>query len=95
MKIREDRVDAIRKLTPLNERLTRQYGVSIDMTSDLEHLRHIFEHYYAKREMILALDGEAAALHDNDYAKAVLITETIRLFLREIAPKRSRKRKDK
>jgi hypothetical protein len=63
------------------------------MTSDVDHLVHIFEHYYAKRKMILALEGEATALQDKDYAKAVLITETVRMFLREIAPKRTRRKK--
>jgi hypothetical protein len=93
MKIREDRDLAIRKLTPLNERLARQYGVSLDLATDVDHLRYILEHYTAKREVILAQKGETAGMQDPDYAKAVLISETVRLFLREIAPKRSRKKK--
>ena len=93
MKIREDREPAARKLTPLNERLARQFGVSIDLGSDDAHLRHVLEHYTAKREMIIAEQGEVAAMDDPDYAKAVLISETVRLFLREIAPKRTRRKK--
>ena len=93
MKIREDRDRAVRKLAPLNERLARQYGVSIDMGTDLDHLRYILEHYMAKREVILAEQGEVSAMLDSDYAKAVLISETVRLFLREIAPKRTRKKR--
>jgi hypothetical protein len=93
MRIREDREVAIKKLAPLNERLDRQYGLSIDMTSDTDHLRKVLEHYQAKREMILSLQGETGAMHNQSYTKAVMISEMVRLFLREIAPKRSRKRK--
>jgi hypothetical protein len=93
MKIREDRDLAVRKLTPLNERLARQYGVSIDLGTDVDHLRYILEHYNAKREVILAQQGDTGAMQNPDYAKAVLISETVRLFLREIAPKRTRKKK--
>jgi hypothetical protein len=92
MKIRETRDLAIRKLTPLNERLSRQYGVSIDLASDEDHLRHILEHYNSKREIMIFQQGEMAT-SDPDYAKAVLISETVRLLLREIAPKRSRRKK--
>jgi hypothetical protein len=93
MNIREERGPAIQKLAPLNERLARQYGVSIDLASDTDHLRQVLEHYSAKREFILAKEGELGAMRDSDYAKAVLITETVRMFLREIAPKRTRKKK--
>jgi hypothetical protein len=92
MRIREDREVAIKKLTPLNERLDRQYGISIDLASDIDHLKKVLEHYSIKREMILSKNGELAAMHNQDYAKAVLITETVKMFLREIAPKRTRKR---
>jgi len=88
----ETRVQAVRKLTPLNERLSRQYGVSIDLTSDEDHLRHVLEHYNSKREIMIFQQGEAAT-NDPDYAKAVLISETVKLLLREIAPKRTRRKK--
>jgi len=91
MKISESRDLAIRKVTPLNERLARQYGVSIDLASDAGHLRQILEHYYSKREVMLFQQGEQAT-NDPDYAKAVLISETAKLLLREIAPKRRKKR---
>jgi hypothetical protein len=93
MKIREDRDRAVKKLAPLNERLTRQYGVSIDMRTDIDHLRYVLEHYMAKREVILVEQGEVGAMKNSDYAKAVLISETVRLLLREIAPKRTRKKR--
>lgn len=95
MKIREDREPAARMVAPLNERLARQYGVSIDFATDDDHLRQVLEHYTGKREMLISLLGEAEAMNDPDYAKAVLISETVRLFLREIAPKRVRRKKKK
>jgi len=93
MNIREDRDPAIKMVEPLTERLNHQYGVSIDLCSDRDHLKRVLEHYTGKREMLISLLGEAEAMNDPDYAKAVLISETVRLFLREIAPKRSRKKK--
>ncbi len=93
MNIRETRDQAIRKLTPLNERLSRQYGVSIDLASDEVHLKQVLEHYNAKREDMIFLQGETDAMNDPDYAKAVLISETVRLLLREIAPKRTRRKR--
>jgi hypothetical protein len=93
MKISEERENAIRKTTPLNEHLSRQFGVSVDLASDNDHLRQVLGHYSVKRDFILEHQGEADALQDPDYAKAVLITEMVRMLLREIAPKRSRRKK--
>lgn len=93
MTIREDREHAQRKVAPLNERLSHQYGINIDFASDDQHLRQVFTHYHAKRDFILSEHGESFAMNDPDYAKAVLISEAVRLFLREIAPKRTRKKK--
>lgn len=93
MKIQEARYLAVAKINPLYERLVRQYGVKLDLSADEEHLHFILEHYNTKREIILASDGEHAALHNTNYAKAVLISETVRMFLREIAPKRTRKKR--
>lgn len=93
MNIREARDQAIRKVTPLNERLSRQYGVSLDLASDEDHLRRVMEHYDAKRDDLMFLKGEVEAMNDSDYAKAVMISEMVRMLLREIAPKRRKKRK--
>ena len=94
MKLSESHYRAIEKLAPLNERLDRQFGVTLDLTSDEEHLRNVFEHYCRKRQFLLAKEGQEA-LNDPTYAKSVLISETIRLLLREIAPKRLRKKRNK
>lgn len=93
MTIRDDRTHALRKVAPLNERLAHQFGVQIDFASDDDHLRQVLEHYHAKREFILAEHGETGAMIDPNYAKAVLISEAVRMYLREIAPKRIRRKK--
>ncbi len=93
MTIRDDRAQAMRKVAPLNERLAHQFGVQIDFASDELHLRQVLEHYHQKREFILAEGGESAAMNDPNYAKAVLISEAVRMYLREIAPKRIRRKK--
>jgi 2-phospho-L-lactate transferase/gluconeogenesis factor (CofD/UPF0052 family) len=93
MNIREARDQAIRKVKPLNERLSRQFGVSLDLTSDEDHLRRVMEHYDAKRDDMIVLRGQVEAMSDSDYAKAVMISEMVRMLLREIAPKRKKKKK--
>jgi hypothetical protein len=93
MNIREYREPAIRKLTPLTERMDRQYGINIDWLSERDHLLRVYEHYSSKRKIMISVLGEADAFKEPDYAKAVLISETVRLFLREIAPKRRKKSK--
>jgi hypothetical protein len=50
------------------------------------HLRVVCAHYDEKRRLLLRQLGEAAALKHQTYAKAVLISETTRLLLREIDP---------
>lgn len=73
--------------------LDRRFGLRLDIASS-GHLRNICEHYLAKRRMLLWEHGEAAALRRSDYAKAVLISEVVRLLLREIDPwPRRRKQK--
>jgi hypothetical protein len=95
MNIREDREQAIKKVMPLTERLSRQYGLTLNLRADNDHLRSVLEHYVAKRELMLNTQGEANAIKNPNYCKAVLISETVRLFLREIAPKRLSRRTKK
>ena len=68
---------------------------SLRLPLEVNHLRNVCEHYSIKREMILWEQGEANALQNKDYAKAVLISEIARLVLREIDPWPRRKRKKK
>ena len=86
MKISESHLKAIKKLAPLSERLVRQHGVELNLASDEEHLKRVLAHYSSKKEFMFSEDGPAA-FSDPNYAKAVLISETVRLLLREIAPK--------
>lgn len=93
MKLSESHLRAIEKLAPLSERLVRQHGVEINLASDAEHLNRVLEHYSSKKDFMFSEKG-FLAFSDPNYAKAVLISETVRLLLREIAPKRSRKKKN-
>jgi hypothetical protein len=78
-------------LRPLFNLLERRFDLHLDCTS-ASHLRDVCEHYDAKREFLLWQHGEAGALAHEDYAKAVLISETARLTLREIDPWPRRKK---
>jgi hypothetical protein len=84
--------NSVAKLVDL---IQQRFELHLD-TSCPQHLTTVMEHYRAKREMLLRGLGEADALRSEDYAKAVLISETARFTLREIAPKRRKKtRKDR
>jgi hypothetical protein len=80
-----------RKMARLNEQIENRFGFRLDLSST-DHLRLVQEHYRAKREFILTHYGLAEALRREDYAKAVLVSEAIGLFLREIAPRRTQPR---
>jgi hypothetical protein len=82
---------SMRKVARLNEQLDRRYGLTLDLGS-IDHLLLVQEHYRAKREFILSHYGLAESLSREDYAKSVLISEAIGLFLREIAPTRMKPR---
>jgi hypothetical protein len=59
-----------------------------------DHLRLVCTHYDEKRRLLLRQFGEAA-INQQDYAKAVLISETTRLILHEIDPRPRRKLRKK
>lgn len=84
---------AMRKVATLNESLSARHGVEIDFNSGVDHLVSVLKHYSKKREHLLVHLGEGAALKHPDYTKAVLISESVRMYLREVAPKRVRKKK--
>lgn len=85
---------ATRALQPLFKLLEQRFAVHLDCRS-VSHLREVCQHYDAKREFLLCQHGEAGALAHHDYAKAVLISETARLMLREIDPWPRRKKPTK
>lgn len=70
---------------PLLDLIEQRFDIRLS-TGSVEHLRQVCEHYLAKRHLLLMEHGEAQALSRNDYAKAVLISETARMLLREIDP---------
>jgi hypothetical protein len=79
---------AVRRLLQL---LEQRYALHLNCRS-ASHLREVCQHYDAKRAFIRRQLGEADALVHPDYAKAVLISETARLALREIDPWPRRKK---
>lgn len=81
----------MRKVTRLNENLEARFGISLDLSST-DYLSEVYEHYNAKRDFIIAKHGYADAFVMEDYAKAVMISETIAFLLREIAPSRLKPR---
>lgn len=82
---------ARRKVARLNEHLAKRFGLTLDL-DDVEHLRRVKEHYDAKRRLLLSLHGLSESLDQEEYAKAVMISEAIAMFLREIAPTRTKPR---
>ena len=85
---RSENCDAL----PLLNLIERRFDIRLP-TGSAQHLRQVCEHYLAKRHLLLLRHGEAQALTRDDYAKAVLISETARLLLREIDPWPRRKTK--
>ncbi len=80
-------------IAPLLDLIERRFSVRIE-PGPREHLTAVYEHYREKRAMLLLVHGEAGSLVSEDYAKAVLISETARLLiLREIKPVKRKKKK--
>jgi hypothetical protein len=86
-----EKQESIRKVTRLNEHLDRRFGITLNLES-IDYLRLVEEHYRSNRDFIIARYGLAESLDREDYAKAVLISEAIGMFLREIAPIRTKPR---
>lgn len=82
----------LKKIEPINSLLESRYGIRVGV-SDRDHMVEVCSHYQQKRDLLLKTLGEHQALTNPDYQKAVLITEAIRMLLREIAPRRLRKKK--
>jgi hypothetical protein len=70
------------KLGHFNNLLESRYGISINWDETEENLNMVLEHYSQKKKF---------ALSESEMMKVVLITEAIRLYLREIAPSRKKK----
>lgn len=79
-----------KSLTTLLNLIERKF--SLRLSTEVNHLRAVCEHYTIKRKMLLWEHGEAGAFKCEDYAKAVLISEIARMILREIDPWPRRKK---
>lgn len=80
------------KALPLLKLLEQRFDLRLP-TGSAAHLRRVYEHYLIKRRMLLWQHGEAGALACESYAKAVLVSETARVLLREFDPWPRRKQK--
>lgn len=82
------------KLNKLESLLEQLHGIKLDWTCTDAELQEILEHYDSKRSATLT-EGQAYDAGGADYSKFVLITEAIRIYLKEIAPKRRKQRRTK
>jgi len=81
----------ISKIKPLNNILENEFELKIG-SSSVGHLMDIIDIYEHKRQNLLKHLGETA--RDNpEYKKAFLLKEAATMLLREIAPKRRKKKK--
>lgn len=89
MKVSDFKTSSEQKLAKLAEMLNQMYGIQIDWDSPKQELESVLSHYWDKRTVITR---ESSNVNMNaDYTKSVLITEAIRIYLREIAPARKKK----
>lgn len=75
----------------INAILLKRFGVEIDFSSSSKDLRDLMEHYIDKREALVRDHGNNVVISSAEYVKSHLITEAVRIFLREIAPRRINK----
>ncbi len=76
--------------TRLNELLKERYDLDLLVEPiDHDHLQSVFEHYSEQRKMYRF---EAIMESSAQYSKAYLISEAAHMILREIAPKRRKKK---
>ncbi len=78
-------VESVPKLQMIVKMLESMYDVTIDWNQGDDALREAYESYtLQKRSAIYEGDGQ----YDKEHTKFVLITEALRIYLYEIAPKR-------
>lgn len=73
-----------RKLQQIVKMLDSLYDVRVDWDQDEATLRAAYESYESMRQNVLY----ESSSQSRDYTKVVLITEALRIYLYEIAPKR-------
>lgn len=78
----------------LNKVLKDRYGLDLlEGPLDIDHLVQVYEHYQEQRSTIRLTLGESALGFSSEYSKAYLISEAAHMILKEIAPKRLKKKK--
>lgn len=81
-----------RKIAIMNEHLETRFGITID-TSSTELLEFVRQNYADRKNDILRRYTLSEASSMEDYVKAVMVSEAAGMFLREIAPTRTKPRK--
>lgn len=76
----------------LNNMLAEMYGLQIDWNSGDDHLQAVMEHYWEKRSALTEQYYAGSSQDGSEYSKNVLIVEAIRIYLKEIAPRRIKKK---
>lgn len=82
----------MRKIERMNETLRTLYGIELSESS-VENLIFVHRNYMDRRAEILRHGTLQEANLNPEYVKAVMISETANMILREIAPRRTRRRK--
>lgn len=75
----------------LNNILKKRFDIDLLVEPlDRDHLESVYEHY---REQRVMLRSSSLMESSEEYSKAYLISEAAKVILREIAPKRRKKKK--
>ena len=75
----------------LNNILKKRFDIDLLVEPlDRDHLESVYEHY---RDQRVLLRSQSLMENTIEYTKAYLISEAARVILREIAPKRRKKKK--
>jgi len=83
MQLSDFNISASVRIKQLTDLLEQMYGIQIDWDCPISYLETVLEHYQDRKQMVLQEHHSSP-----EYTKSVLITEAIRIYLKEIAPKR-------
>lgn len=81
-------ISAESKIKKLEDILRESYGIEIDWESSTEDLLKSKNYYEVVKHKALMENNFNDYFENENYSKAFLITEAIRIFLSEVAPKR-------
>ncbi len=89
MNVSDFKFPADHRLSKLEALLNQLYGIKIDWDSPESYLESVLTNYEDRKALVLS-EG-IVGMTSPEYGKAVLIVETIKTYLREIAPVRRKK----